>query len=146
VTNRTVARIEFRQRRRPTSWLGVVLAVLALCLRLAWPAPQPTLIPTDIGGLATLGEHALCLAAPAASDPAPVSSDKLPPPAGNHADHDHSLCCLWHATAGFLPPQIESTGRVVFVEAVQRFAAAPADFQPASLTGPSRARGPPSEA
>lgn len=122
-----------------------MLAVLALSLRLIWPTPQSTLIPTEIGGLAALGEHALCLAAPAATDPAPLSSDKLPP-AGNHADHDHSLCCLWHASAGFVPPQIESSGRVVFVEAVLRFAAAAADFHPASLTGPTRARGPPAEA
>jgi hypothetical protein len=121
-----------------------VLAVLALSLRLVWPTPQPTLIPTDIGDVAVLGAHTLCLAAPA--DPAPVSDDELPAPAGNHADHDHSLCCLWHASAGFVPPQIESSGRVVFVEAVLRFAPAAADFQPARLTGPTRARGPPAEA
>jgi hypothetical protein len=123
-----------------------VLAVLALSLRLVWPTPQPTLIPTDIGGVAVLGAHALCLAAPAAADPAPVSDDELPPPAGNHADHDHSLCCLWHASAGFAPPQIEALARIVFVEAMRPFAAARADFHPASLTGPTRARGPPSEA
>jgi hypothetical protein len=121
-----------------------VLAVLALSLRLVWPTPQPTLIPADIGGVAGLGAHALCLAAPA--DPAPVSDDELPPPSGNHADHDHSLCCLWHASAGFVPPQIEPAARIVFAEAVLRFAAAAADFHPASLTGPTRARGPPAEA
>jgi hypothetical protein len=146
VTRRTVSRIGFFQRRRPASRLGVVLAVLALSLRLAWPAPQPTVVPAYIGGVAVLGAHALCLAAPAATDPAPVSGDQLPPPAGNHADHDHLLCCFWHANAGFVAPQIESAARIVFVEAVRPFAAAPADFQPASLTGPSRARGPPGEA
>jgi hypothetical protein len=146
VTRRTLSRIGFFQHRRPANRLGVVLAVLALCLRLAWPTPQPTLIPADIGGLAALGEHALCLAAPVATDPAPVSGDKLPPPVGNHADHDHSLCCLWHASAGFVPPQITASGRVVFVEAVLRFAAVAADFHPASLTGSTRARGPPAEA
>ena len=146
MTRRTVSRIGFFQDRRPANRLGVVLAVLALCLRLAWPTPQPTLTPVDISGLAALGEHALCLAAPAATDPAPVSSDNLPPPAGNHADHDHSLCCLWHASAGFVPPQIEASGRVGFVEAVLQFATAAADFHPASLTGSTRARGPPSEA
>jgi hypothetical protein len=145
VTRRTVSRIGFFQRRRPANRVGVVLAVLALCLRLAWPTPQPTLIPTDIGDLAALGEHALCLAAPAATDPAPLSSDKLPP-AGNHADHDHSLCCLWHASAGFVPPQIEAAARIVFAEAARPFAAAPVDFHPARLTGPTRARGPPAEA
>ena len=145
MTRRTLSRIGFFQRRRPANRLGVVLAVLALCLRLAWPAPQPTLIPADIGDLAALGAHALCLAAPASADPAPVSGDQLPPD-GNQADHDHSLCCLWHASAGFVPPQIESSGRVVFAEAVPRFAAAAADFHPASLTGTTRARGPPAEA
>jgi hypothetical protein len=75
VTSRTASRIGFRQGRRPASRLAVVLAVLALCLRLAWPTPQPPLIPTDIGDFAALGEHALCLAAPAATDPAPVSGD-----------------------------------------------------------------------
>jgi hypothetical protein len=135
------------RHRRPAGRLGVVLAVLALSLRLAWPAPQPTLIPGDIGGgFAALGEHALCLAAPAATDPAPVSGDQLPPPVGDHADHDHSLCCLWHASAGFVPPCIETTARIVFVEAVRPFATALADFHSASLTGPTRARGPPSEA
>jgi hypothetical protein len=124
--------------------LGVVLAVLALCLRVAFPAPPP--IPADIGNLAALGEHALCLAAPAATDPAPVSGDRLPPPAGNHNDHSHSLCCLWHASAGFLPPQIEAAARIVFVEAVLHFASAAADFHPARLSGPIRVRGPPSEA
>lgn len=144
MTSRTVSWIRLHRHRRPASRLGVVLAVLALSLRLVWPTPQPTLIPTDIGDVAVLGAHTLCLAAPA--DPAPVSDDELPAPAGNHADHDHSLCCLWHASAGFLPPQIEAAARIVFVKAVLRFASAAADFHPARLSGPIRVRGPPSEA
>jgi hypothetical protein len=116
---------------------------LALCLRLAWPMP-PMLASVDAGGLAALGEHALCLAAPASTDPTPVSRDKLPPPTGDHADHDHSLCCLWHASAGFTVPQIEFAAQVTFGEASLPVAAA-ADFHAASLTGPSRARGPPDE-
>jgi hypothetical protein len=125
---------------------GVVLAVLALALRLAWPIP-PTLTHVEAGPLAAFGEHALCLAAPASTDPAPVSGDKLPPPGGGHADHDHSLCCLWHASAaGFALPQIDTAARIVFPEAIPLIAATGGDFRPASLTGPTRARGPPEEA
>ena len=133
-----------RQRCWPASRLGVVLGVLALALRLAWPMP-PTSIPVDAVGWAALGEHALCLSTPASTDPSPVSRDRLPASPGDHANHDHSLCCLWHASAGFAVPQIEAAARVVFVEAVLPVAAA-VDIHPASLTGPSRARGPPAEA
>src|SRR5216683_3059756 len=105
-----------RQRRRPATRLG-----------------------------AALGEHALCLAAPASTDPPPPSRDRLPASPGDHADHDHSLCCLWHASTGFVVPQTEVTGRIAFIEAMPPIAAA-AEFHPASLTGPSRARGPPAEA
>ena len=121
-----------------------MLGVLALVMRLAWPTP-PTLASVDAGGLAAFGEHALCLAAPSGADPAPASRGQLPPPTGDHADHDHSLCCLWHASAGFALPQIEVAARVAFIEAALPVAAA-ADFHPASLTGATRARGPPTEA
>jgi hypothetical protein len=133
-----------RQRCRPAGRLGVVLGVLALALRLAWPMP-PTSIPVDAVGWAALGEHALCLSTPASTDPSPVSRDRLPASPGDHANHDHSLCCLWHASAGFAVPQIEAAARVIFVEAALPVAAA-IEFSPASLTGPSRARGPPAEA
>jgi hypothetical protein len=117
---------------------------LALSLRLAWPMP-PTPISVDADGWAALGEHALCLATPASSGPSPVSRDKLPASPGDHADHDHSLCCLWHASAGFAVPQIETAARIAFVKAALPFAAA-VEVHLASLTGPSRARGPPAEA
>jgi hypothetical protein len=131
--------------RRPASGFGVVLAVLALFLRLALPVP-PALSHIEAGPLAAFGEHALCLAAPASTDPAPVSQDKLPPTGGDHADHDHSLCCLWHASAGLALPQIDTAARIVFVETRPLVAAAAGDFRPANLTRPTRARGPPSEA
>jgi hypothetical protein len=118
--------------------------VLALVMRLAWPMP-PTLASVDAGGLAALGEHALCLAAPASADRTPISRGQLPAPPDDHADHDHSLCCLWHASAGFAVPRIELAAHVAFVEAAPPIASA-ADFHPASLTGPTRARGPPDEA
>jgi hypothetical protein len=131
--------------RRPASGFGVVLAVLALFVRLAWPTP-PILAQVEAGPLAAFGEHALCLAAPASTDPAPVSDDRLPPPGGGHADHDHSLCCLWHASAGFAPPQIDIAARIVFIETTLPTVATAADFRPAKLTGPTRARAPPQEA
>jgi hypothetical protein len=133
------------RHRRPGCQFGVILAVLALALRLALPVP-PALSPVEAGPLAAFGEHALCLAAPASTDPAPVTRDKLPPAGGDHADHDHSLCCLWHASAGFALPQIDIAARIVFVETISPIAAAAADFYPANLTGPTRARGPPQEA
>jgi hypothetical protein len=144
VTSRTVARTAVDRRRRPAARLGVVLGVLALVLRLAWPMP-PALVSGDPDGWAALAEHALCLAAPASTDPAPQSRDNLPASPDDRADHDHSLCCLWHASAGFVVPQIGAPARIAFVETVPPFAAA-AQFHPASLTGPSRARGPPAEA
>ena len=133
-----------RQRCRPAGRLGVVLGVLALALRLAWPMP-PTSIPVDAVGWAALGEHALCLSTPASTDPSPVSRDRLPASPGDHANHDHSLCCLWHAGSGVVVPQIEAAARVIFTEPAPLMAAA-VEVHPASLTGPSRARGPPTEA
>jgi hypothetical protein len=118
---------------------------VALLLRLAWPAP-PAVTPAEAGPLAAFGEHALCLAAPASTAPGPVTGDTLPPASGDHADHDHSLCCLWHASAGFALPQIGVAVRIVFVDAVPPVAATAAGFRPAKLTGPTRARGPPQEA
>lgn len=137
-------RIALPRRGRPGSRLGVVLAVLALCLRLAWLGPS---VPAsaDLTGLAALGEHALCLASPASTDRAPIPGDTFPPPAGDHADHDHSLCCLWHASPGFVVPQVAAVARIAFAEAMSTVAATP-EFQPPNLTGPTRARGPPGQA
>jgi hypothetical protein len=136
--------IALPRRGRPSSRLGVVLAVLALCLRLAWLGP-PIPVFTDLTGLAAFGEHALCLASPASTDRAPIPVDRLPPPAGDHADHDHSLCCLWHASPGFVVPQVAAVARIAFAEAMSTVATTP-EFQPPNLTGPNRARGPPGQA
>src|SRR5437762_3379872 len=143
VTSRTTSRIAWHRHGRPASRLGVLLAVLALSLRLASPMP-PTPTFVDAGPLAAFGEHALCLAA--ATSTAPVSGDTLPTSPGDHADHDHSLCCLWHASAGFALPQIDTAARIVFVETILPVAAAAADFQPEIQSGPNRARGPPQDA
>ena len=146
VTSRTVSRTALHRHRRPVRQFGVVLAVLALALRLALPVP-PALSHVEAGPLAAFGEHALCLAAPASIDPAPISRDKLPPPGSGHADHEHSLCCLWHASAaGFALLEIDTAAPIVFPEAIPLIAATGGDFRPASLTGPTRARGPPQAA
>jgi hypothetical protein len=118
--------------------------VLALALRLAWPMP-PALVSGDPDGWAALAEHALCLATPASTDPTTLPRDRLPASPDDRADHDHSVCCLWHASAGFVVPQIATAARIAFIEAVPPIATA-AQFYPASLTGPTRARGPPAEA
>jgi hypothetical protein len=144
VTSRAVARTAFDRRRRPIIRLGVVLGVLALALRLAWPMP-PTLVSGDPDGWAALGEHALCLATPASTDPTTLPRDGLPASPDDRADHDHSLCCLWHASAGCVVPQIATAARIAFIDAMPPIAAA-VEFRPKRLTGPSRARGPPAEA
>jgi hypothetical protein len=80
--------------------------------------------------------------ASANADASPIGSDRAPVPTGDHADHDHSLCCLWHAATGFVVPQVAAVARIAFAE-VAAAAAAPSEFQPAGLIGPTRARGPP---
>ena len=119
--------------------------MLALVFRLALPTP-PTVAHADAGPLAAFGEHALCLAAPGGTAPGPVTGGALPPASGDHADHDHLLCCLWHASAGFALPEIDLAARIVFVETISSIAASATGFRPAKLTGPTRARGPPQEA
>ena len=119
--------------------------MLALALRVALPVP-PALTHVEANPLTAFGEHALCLAAATSTDPTPVSGDRLPTSPGDHADHDHSLCCLWHASAGFALPQIDTAARIVFVEPILPVAAAAADFEPEIQSGPNRARGPPQEA
>jgi hypothetical protein len=141
---RTGFRIALPRRGRPGTRLGVALAVLGLCLRLAWLGP-PVPVSADLTELAAFGEHALCLASPASTDRAPIPGDGLPPPAGDHDDHDHSLCCLWHASAGFVVPQVAAVARIAFAEAMSTVATTP-EFQPPNLTGPTRARGPPGQA
>jgi hypothetical protein len=117
---------------------------LALGLRLAWPAaPLPS--SAGIADLAALGEHALCVATPASADPSPARDDRAPPPAGDHANHDHSLCCLWHAAAGFVVQQVAMVARLSFVE-IPPILASASRYRPADLTGSTRARGPPGNA
>ncbi len=110
---------------------------MALCLRLAWPAPVPTSPNADLA--ATLGEHALCLAAAAEANGQPADA----PQPGDHADHDGLGCCQWHATAGFVLPPVAALVRVVY----QPRALVPsvvAQTPPARYsTGSGQARAPP---
>jgi hypothetical protein len=145
IVPRRTARIASNMRPPQASRLIVALAVAALCLRLVWPVASPSVAPTEATSLtALIGEHALCLAQPASAAQAPNSGDSLPAPSGGHHDHDHSLCCLWHAAGGFLVPQAATVAHVAFVQIAPPIAA-PSGFLPASQTGPSRARGPPAD-
>lgn len=140
---RRTGHIALGERRPAASLLGVALAILALCLRLVWPAP-PSVGFADVTAFIGLEEHALCLAASVSSGAAPIQSDRVPAPVGDHADHDHSLCCLWHAVAGFTVPQVASLARVAFAETVPPVATA-SEYRSADLTGSNWARGPPKE-
>lgn len=142
--SRIAVRAAWRRPRHLQSRLGVLLAFLALSFRLMWVAPPPS-ISSKIADFAALGEHALCLANPANIAPASVPRDTDPAQPGDHADHDHSLCCLWHASTGFVLPQIVSAARITFVKTTPALAAA-VEFHPADLTAANRARGPPGQA
>jgi hypothetical protein len=125
--------------------LGTVLAVLALCLRLAWSGP-PVVPAPDASLAAALGEHALCLAAPAADEKAPLPRDKNPPQPGDHADHDGLGCCPWHAPAGFTLPRIAAVARGAFVETPTPRLETPAASGHLRPIGPLQARAPPEAA
>ncbi|MBV8492742.1 MAG: hypothetical protein JO162_04610 [Alphaproteobacteria bacterium] len=116
--------------------------MLALSLRLAWPV-SPPLISTDIADFAALGEHALCLSVAGNIESVPASRDGTPQP-GNDANHDHSLCCLWHALSGVILPKVDAGVRLARFEVISSVATA-TDFHPAKLTGTIRARGPPTQ-
>jgi hypothetical protein len=103
------------RRQSGTRVLGAALAMLALCLRLAWPGPAVPPAP-DASLAAALGEHALCLAASLIDEKVPLPRDQDSPQPGDHADHGGLGCCPWHAAAGFTLPQITAVARVAFVE------------------------------
>lgn len=141
--SRIAARIAWRRTRHLPSRFGVLLAPVGLSLRLAWPVSWPPPISTDVADLGALGEHALCLSVAANIDSVPASRDEAPQP-GNDADHDHSVCCLWHAVCGVILPQVDAGVRLARFEAISSVAAA-TEFHPEKLTGTIRARGPPTQ-
>jgi hypothetical protein len=139
--SRITAPIAWCRTRHLPSRFSVLLALLALSLRLAWTVSPPP-ISTDAADLAALSEHALCLSAAANIDSIPVSRDESPQP-GNDADHDHLLCCPSHAVSGVILPQVDAGVRLAPFAALLAVAAA-TESPPAKLTGTLRARGPPS--
>ncbi|HEX3863904.1 MAG TPA: DUF2946 family protein [Stellaceae bacterium] len=100
-----------RRRRHSPVW-SVTLALVGLCLRLAWPAPVPAI--GDAGLAVALGEHALCFAAAAAANPSAAPGDTAPAQPDDHADHDGLGCCQWHASAGFILPPVAPAVRVAY--------------------------------
>ena len=144
VARRSATLYKTGQRRQSGARaFGAILALFALCLRLAWPAPPVPTTP-DAGLLAALGEHALCLAAPPAEGKPDPSRDN-PQPA-DHADHDGLGCCLWHAAAGFTLPRVGEVALIAFVQQLllQLPPAAPTASE--RRIGPLQARAPPEAA
>ncbi|HEX3884382.1 MAG TPA: hypothetical protein VHW66_17130 [Stellaceae bacterium] len=130
-------RLFSRYRRRGAQRFGVGLAVLALCLRLATPAfaPEPVAVPAGPDLVALFGEHALCIAAArgeAPTEPAPPAQQ-----------HDHGLCCLFHANLGFAPPSAPPTPTLVALDAAVELLAPVPVLTSRAPAGAARARAPP---
>ena len=129
------------RRRRERPRLGVVLAIVALLVRIASPGLHaPVLIGSTNGSSnPTIGldEHALCLA-PHNKTPTPTTpADKTP-----KADHDFAACCVWHAAAGAVLAPAVDVEQVAFVASRVVFAGPPAEI-PARFDSAVRARAPP---
>jgi hypothetical protein len=120
--------------------LAALIAVLALCLRLVWPAPPipPAVIGAD--GVATFGEHALCLAG---GGDLPASGKETPAAPADHADHDSARCCLFHAVSGVTPVPPAAAMRIAFVAPAPPSVEAVPYRAPAYPRGTSPARAPP---
>jgi len=132
------------RRRRETSWLGLVLAVVALLVQIAGPglhAPSPIRSPNHVGTFAVdLDPHALCRAAGS-----PVSLPRTPADKTPKADHDFAACCVWHAAAGAVLAPAAFVEPVVFAASRVSYTTLPADI-PTRLPGAVRARAPPARA
>jgi len=131
-------------RRRKSSRLGVVLAVVALLVQsagLGLHVRAPIGFANGIGKFSfAFDAHALCLAS---NDAAPVPAapaDKAP-----KADHDFAACCVWHGAAGAVLAPAALVEPVAFAASPVAFTAPPADI-PTRLAGAVRARAPPAGA
>jgi hypothetical protein len=134
-----------KPRQRPRNKVfGALLALFALCLRLAWPGPATPLPSPNLDLAAAFGEHALCLAAADAEGkvPLPPNGGSLPQ-SGDHADHDGLGCCLWHAAASATLPRAADGSPVLFVFASDILPAAEAPSRFSRPIGPLQARAPP---
>jgi hypothetical protein len=91
-------------RRQPAH--AIILAILALCLRLVLPAAIPAIpangVPLDL--VAAFGEHALCIAAAEADRDAAAPQTPAPQHDG-HSGHECPGCCssVVALGAGLLP-------------------------------------------
>ena len=132
------------RRRRKSSRLGVVLAVVALLAQIAGPGLHARALIGPANGVGKLSfafdAHALCLAS---NDTAPVPAapaDKAP-----KADHNFAACCVWHGAAGAVLAPAALVEPVVFAASRVAFTVPPADI-PTRLPGAVRARAPPAGA
>jgi hypothetical protein len=124
-------------RDRQVRRLGVLCAVLALCVQLAFvglgaPPSAVTEAPVD-----ALGGHALCLAGESGKAPQPAGSAPVAP------THDHTLyCCLWHSL-GSTAQQAAPTPLPVSYAAVAPVEPGGAALITAPRHKPANARAPP---
>jgi hypothetical protein len=132
------------ERRRKSSRLSVVLAVVALLVQSAGPglhARAPIGLANGIGEFSfAFDAHSLCLAS---NDTAPVPAapaDKAP-----KADHNFTACCVWHAAASAVLASAALVETVAFAASRVAFTAPPADI-PTRRAGTVRARAPPAGA
>lgn len=114
--------------------LIALIAIFALSLRLAWPAPPIAGVAT---GTADFGEHALCLAA---VGDAPLPGNE--PPAAP-SEHDGGHCCLFHAVSGPAPLPPAIAARIAFADTVPPLPPVAAYRNPAYPPGTAPARAPP---
>jgi hypothetical protein len=120
----------------------IALGVVALCLRLVWPAPIPS-ATHELPLAAALGEHALCLSESSTTDPGASPHDPVPPLPADHAGHDCLACCAAGATGGGILPRGIAT-RVAFATApVANALQAPPRALPGWRIRPSEPRAPP---
>jgi hypothetical protein len=126
--------------------LGAGLALFALCLRLAWPAPMPVAAAADWRAATGFDEHLLCLAAPANDAVPPAAPHGNSPAAPDHAGHDGLGCCPWHGAFAFALPTPAPAAPVRYDTISAPRLAGPPPVHPVRLAGIFRVRGPPGEA
>ena len=119
---------------RAMQQVTALIAVFALCLRLAWPAAPvltATIDPADFG------EHALCLAG-GADVPSPAKDAPSAP-----SNHHGLVCCPFHAAFGTAPAPPVAAGRIAYAEIVLRSPPNQPYLAPVYPPGTSPARAPP---
>lgn len=124
-------------RDSPVTRLLAALAGVALYLQLAFAGSDMLASAAPADPIASLAEHALCLAG-ASNIPAPPA-DGAPTLPG----HDHSLfCCLWHPLPG-VAPQAALTPLPIAYTLVALGELSEPSFVTGPHRGPANARAPP---